>query len=108
MKRYFITGLICLLPFVITIFLLVEVLNLITDPFVPLAEHLLGRWAQTHPALALVTSRILVLLFASLFTLILGTLAQKIPSSPPSASLTKPFTKNSFDPGDLPIHQRCS
>ncbi|MBX9923465.1 MAG: DUF502 domain-containing protein [Rhabdochlamydiaceae bacterium] len=77
MKRYFITGLICLLPFVITIFLLVEVLNLITDPFVPLAEHLLGRWAQTHPALALVTSRILVLLFASLFTLILGTLAQK-------------------------------
>lgn len=77
MKRYFITGLIFLLPFVITIFILGEVLDLITDPFISLAEYLLGKWAQTHPALPLITYRILVLISLCLFTLILGLFAQK-------------------------------
>ncbi len=77
MKRYFITGLIFLIPFVITILLLITAVDIITDPFTSLASHFLGKWTQTHPELTKIISRLLVLLFVCLFTLSLGFLAQK-------------------------------
>ena len=77
MKRYFITGLICLLPFAITLFLFLAVMDFITDPFLSLAESFLGKWPVKHPTFSVIASRILVLAFLVFLTFLLGFLTRK-------------------------------
>ncbi len=85
MKKYFITGLAILLPFVLTLMIVVYLVNLFTEPFVGIAEKLLiilesqQKFPIIHSqALALIVAKLISLLFLSILILVLGFLGQKI------------------------------
>lgn len=94
MKKYFFTGLICLLPVVITLYVVLWILDLFTEPFMGIAKSLLHFYQESrglpphhHEAIALFISRICILVILVIFIFVLGVLCQKI---------TKKFTLNIF------------
>lgn len=82
MKKYFLTGLVTLLPIAVTLAIVVFIINLLTKPFMGIATQLLSQ--VDIPSLGIISSEqlirtvsqfiILVALF--LFTLILGVVAR--------------------------------
>lgn len=80
MRKYFITGLIILLPFAVTVALVFFVLNFLTQPFIGLIEHFLEDrdwyarfYTPIHFAL-----QIALLFFLFFFTVLLGFLARVV------------------------------
>ncbi|NNM43848.1 MAG: DUF502 domain-containing protein [Chlamydiae bacterium] len=85
MKKYFITGLAILLPFALTLMIVVYLVNLFTEPFVGITEKLLftleseQRFPIIHSqALTLIVAKMISLVFLSILILVLGFLGQKI------------------------------
>lgn len=84
MKKYFITGLIILLPFALTIVIAIWLFDLLTDPFVGIVEHFFivfekhhGIDISQHAASILVLSRIIVAIVLCLLILLLGFFGQR-------------------------------
>lgn len=84
MKKYFFTGLAILLPLAITVAVLMFLINLLTEPFVDTVSSILEQFHiigthflfLSHKQLVLYSSKILILIFLFLFTLLLGLLTR--------------------------------
>ena len=84
MKRYFLTGLVLLLPIVLTIFIIAFVVRFLTNPFVGFVSHFLsgsslgdhGFFLIHGEKLITLTSQLIILVFLFLFILFLGMLAR--------------------------------
>ncbi|MEZ5314803.1 MAG: DUF502 domain-containing protein [Chlamydiales bacterium] len=78
MKKYFITGLIILLPLAVTVLLLGFIINILTRPFVGLIEHFLIAipFFQQYQTLIHIILRIILLFGICFFTILLGFLAR--------------------------------
>jgi len=80
MKKYFITGLVILLPLAVTIAIVVFIVNFLTKPFVGLVSDFLQRFDIGHRGFLFLNpqqvlkygSQILILVGIFLFTIILG------------------------------------
>ena len=80
MKKYFITGLVILLPLVLTIGVIVFLINLLTAPFMGFVKDILeemslvkdGFWFLSGHQLSLYGGKILVIITLLLFTIFLG------------------------------------
>ncbi|PCI93351.1 hypothetical protein COB11_05450 [Candidatus Aerophobetes bacterium] len=83
MKKYFVTGLVILLPIAVTVIILVFLVDLFTAPFFGIVHHVLlfvGQnvvYLQKHQTLLLFTSRIIVLIFLFFLIIILGYVGTK-------------------------------
>lgn len=84
MKRYFITGLVILLPLAVTIAVVVFIMNFLTEPFIGIVENFLKgfEWRQTKLSDVIphnvihYGAQIIILIALFLFTIILGFLAR--------------------------------
>jgi len=84
MKKYFLTGLIILLPLAVTVAVVIFVVNFLTQPFIGLAVDFLSSipWGKQRlsdlvsPQFIWYTSRIVILVGLFLFTLFLGAMAR--------------------------------
>lgn len=78
MKKYFITGLIILLPFAVTVALVFFILNFLTQPFVGFIEHFLEdhNWYARYYTPIHLALQIALLFFLFFFTVLLGFLAR--------------------------------
>lgn len=77
MKKYFISGLVILLPVTLTVWFLHFVVNLLTKPFVGLVLKIFPASAlKLHPQLLKYGSQIIILVGLFLLTLILGFFAR--------------------------------
>ena len=82
MKKYFLTGLVTLLPLAVTLWIVIVVVNFLTKPFMGAVKTLLlsspSLSAYTPEPVVRTISEILVLIGLFLFTLFLGFVARKI------------------------------
>lgn len=77
MKKYFVTGLVMLLPVALTLVVVAFVFNLLTAPFLELTKAILGHFGLIeNEKLLHFLSQILILIFLFLFTLVLGIFAR--------------------------------
>lgn len=84
MKKYFITGLIILLPLAVTLGIILFVFNLLTEPFAGIISALFARYHLFENGLLIwsaaqvqnIVSQLMVLLFLGCLTLFLGFLAR--------------------------------
>lgn len=84
MKKYFLTGLVILLPLAVTIAIVVFVVNFLTQPFIGVAVDFLSQipWGNRKlydilsPKFIWYSSRIIILVGLFLFTLFLGAMAR--------------------------------
>lgn len=84
MKKYFITGLVILLPLAVTIAIVVFTVNFLTKPFVGIVSGFLtdfnilhrGFLFMRHDQIVLYGSKLLVLICLFIFTLFLGMIAR--------------------------------
>lgn len=84
MKKYFITGLVILLPLAVTIAIVVFIVNFLTKPFIGLVVSFLkefdilnkGFLFLSHDQVVLYGSKCLILVCLFLFTLLLGMIAR--------------------------------
>lgn len=84
MKKYFITGLIILLPLALTIAILAFFVNLLTDPFVGIFRSVLSYFNLIETGFLFFSaeqiqyyaSKLLILIFLVLLTILLGALAR--------------------------------
>ncbi|HRD55667.1 MAG TPA: DUF502 domain-containing protein [Parachlamydiaceae bacterium] len=84
MKKYFITGLIILLPLTLTVGIVLWFFNLLTDPFAGAIRYLFNHYGLLEKGffflnasqVQLVLSKLIILAFLFFFTLLLGTLAR--------------------------------
>lgn len=84
MKRYFITGLVILLPLTVTLAIIAFIVNLLTAPFVGIVQHILaylglldkGFLFLSAQEIQLVFSKIIILVVLFFFTVALGALAR--------------------------------
>ncbi|ADI38403.1 putative uncharacterized protein [Waddlia chondrophila 2032/99] len=84
MRRYFITGLILLLPLALTIAIVVFVVNFFTNPFVGAVKETLQHIGLFHQGILFLSaeqvqlyfSRLIILLLLFLFTVLLGVLTR--------------------------------
>ncbi len=84
MKRYFITGLVILLPLALTIAIVIFMINLLTNPFMGIIQSILEHYDLldkdflflTAHQIQYVFSRILILLSLFFFTVFLGFIAR--------------------------------
>lgn len=85
MKKYFLTGLVVLLPLALTIAIVAFVFNFLTDPFVGMVKSILGHFGLLGRGflfldpmqVQVLVSKLLILLFLFFFTVSLGALARK-------------------------------
>lgn len=77
MKKYFITGLVTLLPLAVTIWVVHFFVNFLTKPFVGIVSFLLDHLPIASPQLIRTISQILILIAFFFLILIVGTLARK-------------------------------
>ena len=77
MKKYFLTGLVTLLPLAVTIWVVRFLVRLLTDPFIGFVTFLTNRLPIASPELVRTISQILVLIGLILLTLFLGIAARK-------------------------------
>jgi uncharacterized membrane protein len=71
MKKYFLTGLAIILPFVVTVALIQAIVNLLTAPFLGIVEHLFPS-TSLNPYLLTLFSKFLILLFLFFATAAVG------------------------------------
>ncbi len=78
LKQHFITGLVILLPLVITFALLIFLVNVLTDPFIDLVSPLLLQipFFPPSPQLIRYGSKLIILLLLFIFTLGLGAITR--------------------------------
>lgn len=84
MRKFFITGLVILLPLAVTIALVVFVVNFLTKPFIGVVSEYLHRFQWFNKGflflskeqIILYGSQFLILVFLFLFTLVLGMIAR--------------------------------
>lgn len=84
MKKYFITGLVILLPLAVTIAIVVFIVNFLTGPFIGLVTDTLGKYGFVRKGFLFLTpeqvlrygSQLLILISLFIFTLILGLIAR--------------------------------
>lgn len=77
MKRYFVTGLIILLPLALTIAVLVFIFNFLTEPFVGIVEAVMTRYElYSYIELGRGLSKVMILIFLFFFTVLLGIFAR--------------------------------
>ncbi|MEM8727813.1 MAG: DUF502 domain-containing protein [Chlamydiota bacterium] len=84
MKKYFITGLVILLPLAVTIAIVVFIVNFLTKPFIGVVSGFLkdfgilnkGFFFLTQGQVVLYGSKLLILICLFLFTLLLGIIAR--------------------------------
>ncbi|MDJ0651808.1 MAG: DUF502 domain-containing protein [Simkaniaceae bacterium] len=84
MKKYFITGLVILLPLAVTIVIVVFIVNFLTKPFIGIVSGFLkdfgmlnkGVFFLTQEQVVLYGSELLILMCLFLFTLLLGVIAR--------------------------------
>ncbi len=84
MKKYFITGLVILLPLAVTIAIVVFIVNFLTKPFIGIVSGFLkdfgilnkGFFFLTQEQVVLYGSKLLILICLFLFTLLLGVIAR--------------------------------
>lgn len=78
MKRHFVTGLIILLPLVITLAIVGLIVNFFTKPFIGLSEYFLNKtsWYAAHYALVNFLLKVILILILFFFTVLLGYLAR--------------------------------
>lgn len=84
MKKYFITGLVILLPLAVTIFIVIFIVNFLTKPFIGIVSELLkksyvldnGFLFLSHEQIVTYGSQLLILICLFLFTLLLGVIAR--------------------------------
>jgi uncharacterized membrane protein len=88
MKKYFITGLITLLPVALTLMIVFWLVDFFTNPFVNIFENLLlsyekerGLGIMHHTTTVMLLSRLITLLVLFLITLLLGFFGRKFFSS---------------------------
>ncbi|MES2344726.1 MAG: DUF502 domain-containing protein [Chlamydiota bacterium] len=84
MKKYFLTGLIILAPFALTLVIVIYLFDLFTTPFLGLVEGLVTTFAETsphkflqHKNLILFFSRVIALITLVIVILLLGFLGRK-------------------------------
>lgn len=77
MKKYFLTGLVTLLPLAVTIWVVRFVVNFLTKPFIGIVSLVTHKLPITSPELIRTISQILVLIALIVFTFFLGLLARK-------------------------------
>lgn len=84
MKKYFLTGILILLPFTLTLMVVVYLFDLFTTPFVGIVEYFVIAFEKSHGVAVaesepfiLFISRIIVLIFLFFLILTLGFFAQK-------------------------------
>lgn len=85
MKKYFLTGLILLLPTALTIVIAIWIFDLLTEPFVGIVEHLIvsfearhGVDVRNHTGLIVTVSRIIVLILLCIITFLLGFFGRRV------------------------------
>lgn len=80
MKKYFITGLIILLPLALTVLIVAFIVNFLTQPFVGFFEQFLVNepWFTKYEPIIHFSLQILLLLFLVGFTMLLGLLARLV------------------------------
>lgn len=84
MKKYFITGLVILLPVALTLAIVIFIINLLTQPFVGIFKSIMGHYRIfdggflffTTDQLQVIFSQILILILLFFFTVALGLLAR--------------------------------
>jgi uncharacterized membrane protein len=78
MKKYFVTGLIILLPIAVTVALVFFIINFLTNPFVGIIDGYLSAypWYMRYQAPIYFVLKILMLFALFLFTILLGFLAR--------------------------------
>lgn len=76
MKKYFITGLIILLPLVLTVMVIFFLVNFFTSPFVHFVEEHLFAKGTLPVSVTLFISRILAMILLCIFIFILGVVAR--------------------------------
>ena len=84
MRKYFLTGLVILLPLAVTIMIVAFIVNFLTQPFIGLTVDMLSSvsWGGKNlslfvsPKVIWYTSRIVILIALFLFTLLLGMFAR--------------------------------
>jgi len=77
MKKYFITGLVILLPLTLTIFIVTFVVNFLTKPFMGFVVEILSKTKiHLHPHLLKYGSQILILIGLFICTVLLGIFAR--------------------------------
>ncbi len=78
MKKYFVTGLIILLPITLTVLLVFFIIDFITLPFVGFIEHFLAgqAWFAEYRIPIHFLLQVLFLIFLFYFTVLLGLLAR--------------------------------
>lgn len=84
MKKYFITGLVILLPIAVTVFILAIIINFLTQPFIGLVSQFLSHFNIINRGFLFLTpeqlvrygSQFLILIILFLFTLLLGMFAR--------------------------------
>ncbi len=86
MKRYFVTGLVLLLPIALTIIIVLFLFNLLTEPFVGFASSILRHYQIFSNGIGflsaeetlIVLSRLLILVLLTAFTILLGVLGRLV------------------------------
>lgn len=84
MKRYFITGLVLLLPLALTLIIVLFVFNLLTEPFVGFVSNFLKHFGifsdgfLSNEDALIVISRVLILILLFFFTVLLGVLGRLV------------------------------
>lgn len=75
MKKYFVSGLIVLLPIVITLLIVNFFINLLTNPFLSLIALIWNQFGGLNNQWALHLSKVLILLLIATSTIVIGALA---------------------------------
>src|SRR2546423_1254878 len=84
MKKYFLTGLVLLLPLAVTIAILIFIFNFLTEPFAGIVAQILGHYGLLDRNFLFISvrefqffiSQVLILLFLFFFTVVLGIIAR--------------------------------
>jgi uncharacterized membrane protein len=84
MKKYFITGLVFLLPLVVTIAVLIFLVNFLTKPFIGIVSAFLTKMGLAHKGFFFLSaeqvlsysSKLLILILLFLFTVLLGVITR--------------------------------
>jgi uncharacterized membrane protein len=115
MKKYFFTGLMVLLPVVVTVYVLIWIVDFLTEPFMGIAHSIVALYQKNppqHERLVVVVSQICILVFLFVFILGLGFICQKftkritihffkrIPFIPSVYRFSKDVTKALLSPGE--------
>lgn len=78
MKKYFLTGLVTLLPLAVTLWVVRFVVDLLTHPFVGLVSYLVSHSPYVPGHIVFPLSRLLILVSLFLFIVFLGFVARRI------------------------------